>query len=202
VIAAVLAINAGIGFFQEQRAEQSVRALMRLVSPKARVIRDGREAEIDSAELVPGDVVLLESGARVPADLRLYRTNNLAVDESLLTGESLVVHKSEEAVPEETPVADRVGVAHAGSIVRTGRGRGWVTATGRNTELGSIAESMRTAAIVVTPSQERMRRFAQVVAVVVLAASALAVFEGLLRGQRWPEDGVELPRRTGAAGSS
>ncbi|MEX2205629.1 MAG: HAD-IC family P-type ATPase [Myxococcota bacterium] len=187
VIAAVLAINAAIGFFQEQRAEQSVRALMRLVSPKAHVSRGGQEAEIDSAELVPGDVVLLESGARVPADLRLFRCNDLAIDESLLTGESLPVRKSEVAVPEETAVADRLSMTHAGSIVTAGRGRGWVVAIGRNTELGSIAQSMRSAEIVATPMQERMRRFAQVVAAVVIAASALAIAVGLLHGLRLSE---------------
>jgi len=184
VIALVLALNAAIGFFQEQRAERSVRALMRLASPKARVLRGGRDAEIDSTDLVPGDVVLLESGARVPADLRLFRTNNLAVDESLLTGESLPVHKSDAAVAEDTAVADRTGIAHAGSVVTTGRGRGFVVATGKSTVLGSIAQSMRTAETIATPMQQRMRRFAQLVAVVVLAASLLAVVVGLLRGER------------------
>jgi calcium-translocating P-type ATPase len=183
VIAAVLVINAAIGFFQEKRAEDSVRALMRLVSPKAHVIRDGRDSEVDSSELVPGDLVLLESGARVPADLRLFTTNTLAVDESLLTGESLPVHKSEAAVPEDTIVADRVNVAHAGSVVTTGRGRGWVVATGTNTVLGSIAESIRATEAVATPMQQRMTRFAHIVAVVILAASFLAVIGGILRGQ-------------------
>jgi Ca2+-transporting ATPase len=183
VIAAVLGLNAAIGFFQEQRAERSVRALMRLVSPRAHVVRGGREAEIESADLVPGDVVLLESGARVPADLRLFRTNNLAVDESLLTGESLPVHKSEAKVAEETAVADRTGMAHAGSVVTSGRGRGFVVATGRGTVLGSIAQSMRAAETVATPMQQRMKRFAEVVGLAVLGSASLAIVGGLLRGQ-------------------
>jgi Ca2+-transporting ATPase len=184
VIGAVLAINAAIGLFQEYRAEESVRALMRLVSPKARVLRGERELEIESADLVPGDVVLLESGARVPADLRLFRANNLAVDESLLTGESLPVHKATQPLPEETAVADRACVVHAGSIVTSGRGRGFVVVTGRDTVLGSIAQSMRSAETVATPMQERMRRFAQVVALAVLGSSLLAIAGGVwLRGE-------------------
>jgi magnesium-transporting ATPase (P-type) len=94
VIAAVLALNAIIGFTQERKAAQSVRALMRLLAPKGRVVRDGREWSIDSRDLVAGDIVLLESGARVPADLRLFSTTALRVDESLLTGESLPVTKT------------------------------------------------------------------------------------------------------------
>jgi Ca2+-transporting ATPase len=183
VIAAVLAINAAIGFFQEQRAEHSVRALMHLVSPRAHVVRGGRQAEIDSADLVPGDLVLLESGARVPADLRLFALNALAVDESLLTGESLPVHKSDAPVPEQTAVADRTSMAHAGSVVTTGRARGWVVTTGRSTVLGSIAQSMRTAETMATPMQQRMKRFAEVVGLAVLGSASLAIVGGLLRGQ-------------------
>ena len=107
VIAAVLALNAIIGFIQEYRAEHSVRALMQLVSPKARVIRGGREREVESRELVPGDLVLLESGVRVPADLRLFSSTTLMIDESLLTGESVpVVKKSVPLDPAELPLAE------------------------------------------------------------------------------------------------
>jgi magnesium-transporting ATPase (P-type) len=136
VIAAVLVLNAIIGSIQERRAEASVRALMHLLAPHARVIRDGREWEIESRELVPGDVVLLESGARVPADLRLFSTTALRVDESLLTGESLPVTKMTVALESaDRPVADRTNMAYMGAVAASGRGRGYVVATGLRTEL-------------------------------------------------------------------
>jgi cation-transporting ATPase F len=100
VIAAVLALNATIGFIQEYRAEKSVRALMQLTAPHARVIRDGKEYDIESRELAPGDVVLLESGVRVPADIRLFQATALQVDESMLTGESVAVYKQVAPIPE------------------------------------------------------------------------------------------------------
>jgi cation-transporting ATPase F len=184
VIAAVLALNASIGFLQERRAERSVRALMHLVAPRAHVIRGGREHEVESRELVPGDLVLLESGGRVPADLRLAATTALRIDESLLTGESLPVAKQPEPLErEDLPLADRSNMAYAGSIVASGRGRGYVVATGGDTELGAIAEHIRTAVQAETPLQRRMNRFAQVVGVVV-ALGAMGVFLlGLLRGE-------------------
>lgn len=136
VIAEVLALNAVIGFTQERKAEGAVRALMRLVVPHARVVRDGQEQEIDSRQLVPGDVVLLESGMRVPADLRLLSTNALQVDGSLLTGESTPVTKRTVSVDPATQVPDRACLAYTGATVTAGRGVGVVVATGATTELG------------------------------------------------------------------
>lgn len=111
VITFVLALNAAIGFTQERKAEGAVRALMQLVVPHARVVRDGQEREVGSSELVPGDVVLLEPGARVPADLRLMWVNALQVDESLLTGESLPPTKRPDAVNRHASLADRTSMA-------------------------------------------------------------------------------------------
>jgi len=126
VIAAVLILNAAIGYSQERRAEESVRALMHLVPPLARVVREGREWEVDSRDLVVGDVVLLESGARVPADLRMESVNSLLVDESLLTGESVAVEKHSSTLGNpDLLVSDRQNMAHAGSLTTSGRGRGW-----------------------------------------------------------------------------
>ncbi|MCX7993133.1 MAG: HAD-IC family P-type ATPase, partial [Fimbriimonadales bacterium] len=122
VIVAVLLLNATIGFIQEYRAEKSVRALMQLTAPHALVIREGKEQDIESRELVPGDVVLLESGVRVPADIRLFQATALQVDESLLTGESVPVYKQVAPVPPETPVSDRANMLYSGSIVVSGRG--------------------------------------------------------------------------------
>src|SRR5690606_22384850 len=124
VIGAVLALNAIIGFSQERRAEASVRALMRLMAPKAHIVRDGREWSIESRELVAGDVVLLESGARVPADLRLFSATALRIDESLLTGESLPVTKGTDALASpDLTLADRTNMVFMGTVVSSGRGR-------------------------------------------------------------------------------
>ena len=182
VIAAVLALNATIGTFQERKAEQSVRALQHLVAPKARVLRDGHEREVPSEELVPGDTVLLESGARVPADVRLVACQSLTVDESLLTGESTTVRKQTASLPGATPLADRSNQVFAGAVVGRGRGRGFVVATGGATELGAIAEQVRTTESPRTPVQVRLDRFARRIGVIVVVAAAAAFGIGLLAG--------------------
>ncbi|MFQ3610844.1 MAG: HAD-IC family P-type ATPase, partial [Fimbriimonadales bacterium] len=182
VIAAVLLLNATIGFFQEFRAERSVRALKKLTAPHARVIRDGREYDIVSQDLVPGDLVLVESGVRVPADIRLISATALRVDESLLTGESVPVMKQVAPVPEATPLADRVNMLYTGSIVTSGRGRGYVVATGARTELGKIAGSIRQQVSPDTPLQRRMRHFANIVGIVVGISCAVIFTSGLLFG--------------------
>ncbi len=183
VIAAVVVVNTIIGYIQERKAESSVRALMKLVSPHAKVIRGGQEWEVPSRELVPGDVVLLESGARVPADLRLLGTAALTVDESLLTGESLPARKSSAPVDDSALVADRSSMAYTGTIVVSGRGRGAVVATGSATELGATAEEMRAEERGRTPLQIRMDQFARVVGVAVAAGAAASFGFGLLLGE-------------------
>ncbi len=175
VIAVVLVLNTVIGFTQERKADRSVRALMALASPTSLVLRDGSRAEIDARELVPGDVVLLESGTRVPADLRIVSTNQLEVDESLLTGESRATRKRTEPVATETLAADRRSMAFMGSAVASGRGKGVVVGTAGDTELGRIAASIAAEEQPESPLQLRMRRFASLVATAVLA-STLAVF--------------------------
>jgi magnesium-transporting ATPase (P-type) len=183
VIGAVLVINAVIGFVQERKADRSVHALMELAAPRSLVIRDAREQDIPSAELVPGDLVLLTSGTRVPADLRLVRVTSLEVDESLLTGESSPVGKTDSPVDPSVQVTDRSSMAFMGSVVASGRGRGIVVATGLRTELGGIAESIREQEPPPTPLQQRMRRFANVIAAVVLASTVVAFAVGLALGE-------------------
>ncbi|MFP4600120.1 MAG: cation-translocating P-type ATPase, partial [Persicimonas sp.] len=183
VIGAVLFLNAVIGFTQERRAETAVRELSELVSPRAKVIRDGHEHEVDSRVLVPGDVVLLESGARVPADVRLSSTTTLSIDESLLTGESVPVDKQTAPVAEASPVADRSNMAHTGTVVSRGRGRGYVVAIGEDTELGSIAERLRGEEAAETPLQKRMNRFATIVSIVAAIAAVASFGIGVLMGQ-------------------
>jgi Ca2+-transporting ATPase len=177
-IIAVLVINALIGGYQEWRAEQSSRALQQLLKIRAAVIRDGEICEIDAEAVVPGDVVWLESGNRVPADLRLIRTHNLEIDESLLTGESLTVLKHAQWSGEpSTPLADRLNMVYAGSIVIRGRCRGIVVATGTATAVGQLALDMMATVGGKPPLLVRMERFSKVVALVVVVA-ALAI--GLL----------------------
>lgn len=182
VIAAVLALNAGVGFFQERQAEKSVRALMHLVAARARVVRDGVSLEIDAADVVPGDLVLLESGGRVPADLRLASAVALAIDESLLTGESVPASKSIAVQPEDASLADRADIAFSGSVVSSGRGRGYVVSTGVDTELGRISELVHGADERDTPLQHRMSRFARIIGAVVFVAAAAAVAIGVAQG--------------------
>jgi calcium-translocating P-type ATPase len=184
VIGTVLALNALIGYTQERRAESSVRALMQLMSPRARVLRDGSEREIESRELVRGDVVLLESGARVPADLRLFATTALRIDESLLTGESLPVTKSSETLDTpDLPVAERANMAFMATVVASGRGQGYVVATAVDTAVGNIAETMRTEIEADTPLQQRMARFAHLIGLVVATSAVLAFGIGLWVGE-------------------
>jgi magnesium-transporting ATPase (P-type) len=183
VISVVIGINTVLGAFQERKAELSVRALMGLVAPRARVVRDGREMEVESRELVPGDVVLLESGGRVPADLRLVGATRLHIDESLITGESLPVAKKTERLDADVVLADRSNMAYTGSVVASGRGRGYVVATGDRTELGRIAGRMREERPQPTPLERRLARFAKIVGVVVLLSALAAFVFGVARGQ-------------------
>ncbi|MFO7589961.1 MAG: HAD-IC family P-type ATPase [Acidimicrobiia bacterium] len=183
VIAAVLILNAVIGFTQEQGAERSVHALMRLLAPHARVVRGGRDLDVESRELVPGDVVLLESGLRVPADLRLTSTTALEIDESLLTGESYPVSKDVRRLDPEIPLADRTNLAFTGTTVTSGRGRGFVVATGLETALGAVAQQVRTQETVETPLQRRMTQFARVIAIIIGIACAVLFAVGVGLGE-------------------
>lgn len=183
VIMAVVLLNAVIGFTQEYKAEESVRALKNLVVSKARVLRDGREHEVPSVELVPGDIVLLTSGDRVPADLRLIRTIELRVDEAMLTGESLPAEKHNQPLAEDKLIpGDQVNMAFMGTAVVNGRARGVVTATAAATLLGGIAGDVREIGAVKAPIQEKIEHFAKTVGIYVLIASGALFVIGLLLG--------------------
>ncbi|WP_165492244.1 cation-translocating P-type ATPase [Egibacter rhizosphaerae] len=183
VIAAVLVLNATIGFVQERKAEKSVQALMKLAAPKSTVRRGGRLVEVPSEEVVPGDVVMLESGVRVPADLRLVASTALEIDESLLTGESRPARKRVDPVDEEALAADRTSMAHMGSAVARGRGEGIVVTTGAQTELGQIAESIRAEEQPESPLTRRMHRFANIIALAVGGSALAALLLGLIVGE-------------------
>ena len=188
VILAVVVLNTGLGFFQEFRAEQALRALARIAAPKARVVRDGMERELDASEVVPGDVVLLESGVKVPADLRLLRATDLQADESNLTGESVPVSKTVEPIPvPDLPLGDRTNLAFSGTSITRGRGTGVVVATGKQTAIGRISAQVRQVGEVRSPLQVRLDRFARIIALVVLAVTVLVVLLGLFTGRELGE---------------
>jgi Ca2+-transporting ATPase len=182
-IAAVLVVNAAIGFVSEWRATRAMHALRRLARPDVRVRRGGAERTVDEAELVPGDVVVIEGGDRAPADVRLWEANGLRVDESALTGESVAVAKRIDAVPEDAPLAERTGMLYKGTVVTEGSGEGVVVATGTSTELGRIAEMAASAEGQVSPLQRRLDRLGRRLAVLTLAIAAGVAALGLLVGQ-------------------
>jgi P-type Ca2+ transporter type 2C len=188
VIAAILILNAAIGFVQEFKAEKSVRALDRMVVARARVMRDGAEKEVLSETLVPGDIVLLWSGMKVPADLRLFRTTELRVEEAALTGESVPVNKSTAPIQEEdlTP-GDQTNMAFMGTIVVNGRGKGIVVGTGVKTVLGQIARDIEELAVTATPLQQKIVGFAHFIGFVVLGSAAAISLLGLFLGMTLAE---------------
>jgi cation-transporting P-type ATPase F len=188
VIWSVTLINAVIGYVQESRAETAIAALARAVRTEVEVIRAGRRHRLASEQLVPGDLVRLEAGNKVPADLRLLQARNLQVDESSLTGESLPAAKDSAAVAKSTPLAERIGMAYAGSLVTSGLGLGLVVATGAATEVGQISSSLQQQVSLSTPLTRKFRRFSHTLLQLVLVLAGLTFLVGLLRGR----DGVEM----------
>ena len=144
MIMAIVILNSILGVIQESRAEQALAALKKMAAPSAKVIRDGSTQEVPSRELVPGDLVILEAGNYIPADIRIVEAVNLKVEEAALTGESVPVEKTDKVVLEEDiPLGDRVNSAFMSTIVTYGRGKGVVTSTGMNTQIGNIAEMIQ-----------------------------------------------------------
>jgi len=187
VIWSVTVINAVIGFVQENRAERSIGALALEIRSDSDVLRDGRPQRLDAQQLVPGDVVLLSAGDQVPADLRLLQVRNLQLDQSSLTGESLPVAKAIAADPADAPLAERYGMAYAGTFVTTGQGRGLVVATGDATELGDLAASLQRGSPLSTPLTCKFGRFSITVLRFVLGLSILTALVGLARGRSGAE---------------
>lgn len=183
VIMAVIIINALLGFIQEYRAEKAVAALKKMATPSARVIRDGKVKEISSAQLVPGDIILLETGMVVPADGRLVETINLQVNESSLSGESLPVEKNTSPLPKDTPLAERTNMTYAGTIVTSGHGKAVVVSTGIQTEMGKITQLIEKTEEKKTPLQERMEHFGKLLATAALFICFLILVIGVLEGK-------------------
>jgi cation-transporting P-type ATPase F len=183
VILAVVLINAMIGFVQESRAEQALDALKAMVRTQATVVRDGVRHRISSEDLVAGDVVVLETGDRVPADLRFVTAHELQIDESALTGESVPVEKVAVALPAETALADRANMAYSGGLITRGRGRGIVVATGADTEIGHIHRLVGEAETLQTPLTRKIGRFSRVLTVIIMGLALLAFVLGTVRGE-------------------
>jgi magnesium-transporting ATPase (P-type) len=183
VILGVVVINAVLGFVQEGRAARALAAVANLIAPKASVVRGGARVTIDAANLVPGDVLLLEAGDRVTADVRLVKARNLRIDESALTGESVAVDKATDAVVPQTPLGDRRSMAYSGTLVVSGQGSGVVVATGTASELGRITTLLAAVEAPTTPLIRQMNAFARqlTIAILALAAGTLA-FAVLVRG--------------------
>ncbi len=182
-ILVAIIINLAIGFFTELKATRSMEALRELEKTKARVRRDGEERTIDASRLVPGDIVLIESGEVVPADLRMVEASSLLVNESALTGESVPVGKTTEPVEGEVPLAERENMAFKGTSVANGSGTGVVVGTGMETELGRISELAEGAEEEETPLEKRLDRLARRLLVVIMAVSAVVAVIGILAGR-------------------
>jgi len=188
VIIAVVIVNAIIGFVQEGRAEQALESLGSLIAPRANVLRDGCRTAIAASELVPGDVVLLNAGDRVPADIRLLRARRLLIDEALLTGESVASEKQEGTLVAGAVLGDRRNMAFSGTTVAAGQGTGLVVATGPQTQIGHIGSMMVGVTSTATPLLEQIDRFARRFTWFVLAGgAALFAFAVLVRDYAWVE---------------
>jgi magnesium-transporting ATPase (P-type) len=180
VILAVVLVNAVIGFIQEGKAEQALEGIRRMLSPHAQVRRDGEWLDAEAADLVPGDVVRLKSGDRVPADLRLFETTHLQVEESALTGESVPSEKDTVAAATDAGIGDRHGMAYSGTMVAAGRGIGVVTATGLATEIGRITTMIAEVQTLATPLTRQMNRFGQVLSIVIIIMAGVMFLLGYL----------------------
>ena len=180
VIGAVVVVNVVIGFVQEGKAEKALQAIRHLLAPHAVVLRDGHQRDIDAAELVPGDVVLLASGDSLPADVRLLQARNLRIDEAALTGESVPVDKQVEAVSADAAIGDRLCMGYAGTLVTQGQARAVVVATGAATEIGRIGRMLESVEQGTTPLLRKMATFGRVLTAVILATGALLFLFGIL----------------------
>ena len=181
VIIVVLIINAIIGFIQERKSDNAMKSLHKMAALKAKLKRSGRETIIDAEEIVYGDIVLLESGTKVPADMRIIEANNLRVDESMLTGESLHVHKNTEIINSNNiAIGDKFNMAFSGTIVTRGRGTGVVIATGKNTEFGKIAKMIAEQEIGDSPLQEKIDKFGKYLTLSIGGIIAIIFILGML----------------------
>ncbi|HEX6120752.1 MAG TPA: HAD-IC family P-type ATPase, partial [Dongiaceae bacterium] len=188
VIVAVVAVNAVVGFVQEGRAEKALAAMRSLIAPEALVVRDGHRRKVPVRDLVRGDVVVLEAGDRVPADLRLLRTRRMLVDEALLTGESLAAEKNDAAAAIDAALGDRPCMAFSGTLIAAGQGTGLVVETGIHSQIGRISALIQSVEPLSTPLLRQIDAFAKRFTWLVLIGGALLfTFAVGVRGFGWTE---------------
>lgn len=183
-IIAIVVLNAILGFIQEFRAEKSLHALKELTAPTAHVIREGVLQEIPASDLVPGDIIYFEAGDRIPADIRLFESKGVYIEESALTGESVPVHKEIVQITNDTDVSlgDQCNMAFMGTLVTRGSGQGIVVATGMSTQMGQIAQLIQTTDSIQTPLQHRLEQLGKVLITIALILTAIVVLTGIWHG--------------------
>ncbi len=188
VIVAVVLVNAVVGFIQEGKAESALASIRNMIAPRGHVLRDGHRTSIAAAEIVPGDIVLIEAGDRVPADMRLMRARGLLIDEAILTGESVASEKHETSVAEDASLGDRTCMAFSGTMVAAGQGMGIVVATGRSTEIGKISALLSGIDELTTPLLRQINSFGRKFTWVAIGAGCLLfAFAVLVRNFDWTE---------------
>ena len=196
VILFVVLLNSILGVVQESKSEKAIEALQAMTASHSRVRREGEVKTVDSRELVPGDIVLLEAGDSVPADIRILEAASLKTEEASLTGESVPVEKTSDAIGSaenrkgQVPLGDRSNMAYMGTTVSYGRGTGVVTATGMNTEMGKIADTLAHAEEGETPLQKKLDRLSRVLSIGVLAVCIFVFAFGLLRGRDYSAEAI------------
>ena len=182
VIGIILVLNAVMGFIQEYKAEKSIDALKRLASPQCVVIRDGKEKKVFSNTIVPGDILFLEPGEKIPADARILTEMNLTIEEASLTGESVPVHKHKDAISKSATLGDRKNMLYSSTIVTEGHGTAVVVGTGMNTQIGKIAHMIQSAPVEETPLQKRLKRLGTKLGMITIVVCVIVFFTGILRG--------------------
>jgi Ca2+-transporting ATPase len=180
---AIVVVNAILGFVQEYRAERSLEAIKKMTSPHAVVIRDKQKQSIAAEQLVPGDLVCLEAGDRIPADVRFIETVNLEIEEAALTGESLPVEKTTAAIEHETPLAEQHNTGFMGTSITRGRGLAVVIRTGMDTEMGKIAALIKQTETIQTPLQRKLDQLGKSLILICIAVCYHCDHDGIARGE-------------------
>lgn len=183
VIFGAVALNTAMGFFQENKASQALRALKKIVKIEAQVIRDGKEKNIDSADLVPGDIIVFTSGNKIPADGRLIESHHLTINEAPLTGESLPAQKNNKILPQGTLLADRDNMVYMGCVIENGKGKVVVVSIGKDTEIGGVASLVKETKEAKTPLQKKISHLSKIVGIAIASIAFLIFIEGLLKGR-------------------
>ncbi|MBT6045167.1 HAD-IC family P-type ATPase, partial [Candidatus Woesearchaeota archaeon] len=182
IILAILIFNAVFGFIQEYKAERSIELLRKLTTLNTKVIRDNKQIEIPSSQIVPGDIIVLESGDKVPADLRLIEVNNLQTDEAALTGESNPITKTIDSLAKSAPLAERKNMLFSGTSIVRGNGKAVVVLTAMRTEIGKIADMVQKAEKSETPLQKKLKEFGKFLGYITILISILVFIIGVIRG--------------------